>query len=208
MARTDAQDALQMPLELLGHAPVVLIPALITGVVNVALSLGLRGVVTLQGGWVIFGVILVGGMVSLLGIAWTTLLLDQRLKGEKPDLQGSWVILARYAPNLFVAILVVIIIVAFGTLFFIIPGILLETVLIMAIPYVAKENATFDKALFFSLRFSFSGVNFLLLLLYVGGSFILSLIPFVGAFLSSIFLTVWIAYFYIKYGQEEGLEVR
>ncbi len=61
MARTDAQDALQMPLELLGHAPVVLIPALITGVVNVALSLGLRGVVALQGGWVIFGVILVGG---------------------------------------------------------------------------------------------------------------------------------------------------
>ncbi|MGQ9623672.1 MAG: hypothetical protein ACUVTO_09695 [Candidatus Caldatribacteriaceae bacterium] len=208
MAQTDAQNALQKPLELLGRAPLILVPALVAGVVNVVLSLGLRGTVALWGGWTLFGVILVGGAVSLLSIAWATILLDQYLRGEKPDLQDSWVILARNFSNLLVAILVVLIIVAFGTLFFILPGILLEVIFIMTIPHVAKRNVTFDKALSFSLRFSFSGVNFLLLLLYVGGSFILSLIPFVGAFLSSIFLTVWIAYFYLKYGQEGEPEAR
>lgn len=209
MAQVNVQDAVQTPFELLGRVPVILVPALFAGLVGLALGLALRRPLAISGGWALFGIVLVGGFATFLSIAWTTHLLDRHLRGEKPDLQESWVAVARRLPNLAVAIIVVTILVALGTFFFIVPGILLEAILIMTIPYVAKENATFDKALSYSFRFSFSGVNFLVLLLYIGIAFLLSLIPFVGSFLSSIFLVVWIPYLYLKYGQEErALESR
>lgn len=190
------QEVLQKPLEVLGRAPIVLVPALCAGVVNLAVSF-----VRLRT-WTVFAFSALGMFVTLFCLAWGVLLLEKYLRGEKPDLVESWDTLSQKAPNVVVTAIIVAALVTLGAYFFILPGILLEAILIMTIPHTAQENATFDKALLYSLRFAFQGMHFLILLLYVAIAFGLAFIPYAGEMLSNIFIIVWIAHLYLTCNQK------
>lgn len=191
------QEVLRKPLGVFSQAPVVLIPALVSGVVNLVINFA-----TLRSSLGVFVLSVLGAFVTFFCLAWGTLLLARYFQGEKPDLAESWRVVLERMPNIAVAAVIVATLVALGALLFIVPGILLEAILIMSIPYTAQENVTFDRALPYTLRFAFEGFHFLVLLLYVGIAFALAFIPYVGEVLSALFFITWVAHLYLTRGRE------
>lgn len=190
------QEVLRKPLEVFSQAPVVLIPALVAGIVNLAI-----GFVTLRSLGA-FVVSVFGAFVTFFCLAWGTLLLAKYLQGERPNLVESWQVVSERTPNIVVAAVIVAVLVNLGALLFVVPGILLEVILITSIPHAARENVGFDKALLYALRFAFEGTHFLTLLLFVVIAFGLAFIPYVGEVLSAIFLVTWVSHFYLTRSQE------
>jgi hypothetical protein len=203
MAKINLQDAFQTPFQLIGKVPSILIPSLIASLIGLALSLGLRNAFLMGMRWQVFAVTIISYIVVLFSMAWITLLLEKNLQEEKASLRDSWVRLSERLGNVGVAALVVAILVALGTFLYLIPGILLASIFLPAIPHAAKENASFDKAVSFSFRFVFSQGNFGAVFLMVLIEFLLSLLPMIGLFLANLFITIWLPYAVLKYGSTE-----
>lgn len=193
--QVDFQEVLQRPLKAFGQAPEVLVPALIAGLVNLAIDLINRSAVA-------FVLAAFGSFVTFVCLAWGTLLLAKYLQGEEPDVLESWRSISERAPNIVITAAITALVVAFGAHFFVVLGVLLEAILIMSMPHAARENVTFDKALPYALRFALQGLNFLVLLLYVAVAFGLAFIPYAGAVVSNIFLIVWVSHLYLTLGQK------
>ncbi len=194
------QDVFQAPFQLLGRIPVVLVPSLVASLVGLVLDLGLRGAVFRVAGWEAFLVSVIGEIVVLFSMAWVTLLLDQDMQGEKASLQETWAKLSERLSNVALAVFVISVIVALGAFAYIVPGILLASILLPAVPYAAKESTTFDKSVSSSFRFVFAQGHFWVVLLMVVVEFLLSLLPFVGLFFANLFITIWLPYFVLRYG--------
>lgn len=186
------QEVLQKPLEVFNRVPVVLVPALVAGVINLVINFA-----TFRSSLVIFVFSVFSSFVAFFCLAWGTLLLARYLQGEKPDLAESWRAVSERTPNIVVAAVVVAVLVNLAALLFVVPGILLEVLLITSIPHTARGNVSFDKALLYALRFAFEGPHFLVLLLFVTIAFGLAFIPYVGEVLSAIFLILWVSHFYL-----------
>lgn len=200
MSKVNLQDAFQTPFQMIGKVPSVLVPSLIASLIGLALSLGIRNALLMGMSWQVFVVAIISNIIVLFSMAWITLLLEKAMQEEKASLQDSWIKLSERLPNLGVAALVISILVALGTFLYIIPGILLASMLLPAIPYAAKENVSFDKSISFSLRFVFSQGNFGAIFLIVLIEFLLGLLPVIGLFLANLFISIWLPYAVVKYG--------
>lgn len=203
MSRVNLQDAFQTPFRLLGEVPFILVPSLIASVVGLALSMGLRGAFLRGMGWQVFVVAVVSQIAVLFSMVWVALLLDQSMRGEKVSLQDSWVKLSERLANVGLATLLVAVIVTLGTFFYIVPGILLASLLLPAIPHGVVENASFDVSAGFSFRFVFSQGNFWVVFLMVLIAFLLGFLPYIDLFLGNLFITLWLPYLALKYGVSE-----
>ncbi|MCD6156406.1 MAG: hypothetical protein J7J32_05135 [Candidatus Atribacteria bacterium] len=200
MSKINLQDAFQTPFQLIGKVPLVLIPSLIASLIGLALSIGVRNAYLAGMRWQVFVVAIISNIIVLFSMGWITLLLEKAMQEEKVSLQDSWIKLSERLPNLGVAALVVSILVALGTFLYIIPGILLASILLPAIPHAAKENVSFDKSISFSLNFVFSQGNFGAVFLMVLIEFLLGLLPVIGLFLANLFISIWLPYAVVKYG--------
>ncbi|MGC8777848.1 MAG: hypothetical protein ACP5Q4_04145 [Candidatus Caldatribacteriaceae bacterium] len=200
MAKVNLEESFRVPLELLGKAPVILVPLGITSVFNLVLALATRRVFSR---WETLVIAFVGLAVTLFGMAWVTLLLERYFKGQKADLPDTWVELSQNLGNIAIAVILVTVIVVLGILFYIVPGILLATLFLIVIPHTAVEKTTFDQSTAFMSRFVFAEKNFAFLLLYTLIAFLLGIIPVVGSLLNAFFLALFFPYLYLKYGREE-----
>jgi hypothetical protein len=186
----------------MGKTPIILVPALIASIIGLLLSLGLGRAMLQVMSWQIFLVSVISSVITLLSMAWVTLILEKELSGGKTNFSESWIDLSKKSGNLIIAAIVVSVIISLGTFLYLIPGIILATIFLPAIPYTAIKNATLDKALGFSFSFVFSQTNFLAILLIVIVEFLLSLLPpLVGLFLANLFISIWLPYVYLKYGE-------
>lgn len=202
MAKINIGEAFQTPLTLMGKTSIILVPALIASIIGLLLSLGLGRAMLQVMSWQIFLVSVISSVITLLSMAWVTLILEKELSGGKTNFSESWIDLSKKSGNLIIAAIVVSVIISLGTFLYLIPGIILATIFLPAIPYTAIKNATLDKALGFSFSFVFSQTNFLAILLIVIVEFLLSLLPpLVGLFLANLFISIWLPYVYLKYGE-------
>ena len=201
VAKINIGEAFQTPLTLMGKTPIILVPALIASIIGLLLSLGLGRTMLQVMSWQIFLVSVISSVITLLSMAWVTLILEKELSGGKTNLSESWIDLSKKSGNLIIAAIVLSVIISLGTFLYLIPGITLATIFLPAIPYTAIKNATLDKALGFSFSFVFSQTNFLAILLIVIVEFLLSLLPLAGLFLANLFISIWLPYVYLKYGE-------
>lgn len=201
MAKINIGEILQTPLSLIGKIPIILIPALIASIIGLLLTLGLGGAILQVMSWQIFLVNMISSAVTSLSMAWVTIILAEELSGKKTNLLKSWIDLSKQSGNLATAIIVVSVIVTLGTFFYFIPGIILATIFLPAIPHTATKEIALDKALRFSFSFVFSQNNFLAILLLIVVEFLLSLLPLIGLFLANLFISIWLPYAYLKYGE-------
>lgn len=201
MAKINLEESFQVPFELLGKVPVILVPLGIISVLSLILSLATQRTFSR---WEILVMSLVSFVVILFGMAWVTLLLEQHFKGERVNLGETWVELSKNLGNVAIAAILITVIVSLGLFLYIVPGIILAALFFIIIPQVAVEKTTFDKSLAFMSRFVFAEKNFLPLLLYALIAFLLALIPIVGSFLNAFFLILFFPYLYLQYGREES----
>ncbi|MEN3185305.1 MAG: hypothetical protein ABDK94_02705 [Atribacterota bacterium] len=201
MAKINLEESFRVPLELLGKVPVILVPIGMTSVFILVLTLSMRGVFVR---WEIFVMSLIRFAVILFDMAWVTLLLEQYFRGEKANLQETWVKLSQKLGKVMIAVILVTVIVSLGFSFYIVPGIILAALFMITVPQVVVEKTTFDKSMAFMSRFVFRDKNFLPLLLYVFIAFLLGLIPTVGLLLNAFFLMLFFPHLYLRYGREES----
>ncbi|HSV30590.1 MAG TPA: hypothetical protein VLH40_01025 [Atribacteraceae bacterium] len=200
MTRMHLADSFQTPFTMLGQAPVILIPSLLASIIGLVLSLGFRGLFLTGWGWPVIVASLIGSLVNLFAIGWTTYLIQDLRVGNKPNLSYGWAALSRQISNLWVTYLIVAVVISIGTLFFIVPGLFLAALFLMTVPEAAVTGHTFDRSLRFSFRFLFNEGNFLAVFLLVLVGFILTLVPLIGFFVGNLFYSIWIPYAFLKYG--------
>lgn len=161
----------------------------------------LMGAGAAAGGFMIVTVI--SSFVGFLAHGMTVTMADTALKGEQTTLKTGWQrLLSRIVP-LVIATVLVIIIISFGTILLIIPGLIAAFFLMFTIIAVMLDNLTAGKAIGRSLKTVTKnfGAVFVTFLLLVGlilpvllVNFALAFIPILGPLLSALLISMFAAF--------------
>lgn len=198
MAKIDLRTTLASPIKLLPQKPILFTPALISALFGLIIYAAVP-VSYAFFGWSIFLVNLLQWLVSTIMTGWmVSMMMEIKEKGNT-TYQSSWNIVNKVIINLIVVGILVSIMVALGTMLFVIPGIILAVTFCAAAPAVVKKELSFSESLKESKNFVYDQENFWNILIIMIISFLIVMIPVIGRLISSFLITFWIAYAYLYY---------
>ncbi|TYB90022.1 MAG: hypothetical protein FXF54_09315 [Kosmotoga sp.] len=207
MSKIDLRNTLASPIELLPQKPILFTPALISALFGLIIYAAIP-VSYAFFGWSIFLVNLLQWLVSTIMTGWmVSMMMEIKEKGNT-TYQSSWNIVNKVIFNLITVGILVSIMVALGTMLFVIPGIILAVTFCAASPAVVKKELSFSEALKESRNFVYHQKNFWNILIIMIISFLIAMIPVIGGLISSFLITFWIAYAYLYYEGTELSEVK
>lgn len=207
MSKIDLRNTLASPIELLPQKPILFTPALISALFGLIIYAAIP-VSYAFFGWSIFLVNLLQWLVSTIMTGWmVSMMMEIKEKGNT-TYQSSWNIVNKVIFNLITVGILVSIMVALGTMLFVIPGIILAVTFCAASPAVVKKELSFSEALKESRNFVYHQKNFWNILIIMIISFLIAMIPVIGGLISSFLITFWIAYAYLYYEGKELSKVK
>ncbi len=202
MAKIDLKTTLASPIELLPQKPILFTPPLIAALFGLIIYAAVP-VSYAFFGWSIFLVNLLQWLVSTIMTGWmVSMMMEIKEKGNT-NYQSSWEKVNKVIVQLIIVGILVSILVAVGTLLFVIPGIILAVTFCAASPAVVKKGLSVTEALKESKNFVYDQNNFWNILVIMIISFLIVMIPVIGGLISSFLITFWLAYAYLYYEGEE-----